>query len=484
MLAIKAGAGVGVLILMSAVLLVTSRCDGCDGQTISASQNLESPTSSTATTAGSAAGPNVSIEVATGNSLLGLSDDVLSLSALGDSTTTTSADPDQASTSSSTSSTAATSSSSTSSTLATDQQATSTTVGAATTSVAPTTTTTQPTTTKAPTTAAPTTAATAPPVPPTGNVPASGQSFYINPGSGNDSNDGKSAGTAWKSLQTGLRRVQPGQTLLLLNGNYTELKAAGQAHYAVDRGGTSSNWVKIAAAPGHSPTIVASNGTGLLVQAPYVEVSGLTVRGSGFNATNNWGVGIAISETHHVRLVGNRVSLMAASGISVTGSSNYQVIGNEVAENAFWSPLQGSGISVWEPKNKGFGPDSAGFHDRIEGNRVYKNENKVKSQFKNFQHITDGNGIILDSGTRHRLHRSHLDRQQPGLRQRRTGHPGMEVQQRRHHVQHRVPERSDRRNPRRGYRDRRRSGQRRDHRQQRWLGPVRPSGLGVRSGHQ
>ncbi len=401
MLAVKAGAGVGIIVLASMVMLVASRCDGCDGQSISASQNLPTTsTTSSPTTGADAAGPKVSLEISTDTSLIGLSDELLALVGDEASVTTVAGESPESTvegaesttttdgTDASTSSTASESSASTTAVAAAD-----TTTTAPATTAAPTTA--QPTTTQAPTTAAPT----APPAPPTENVPASGQSFHINPSSGNDDNDGKSASSAWKSLQTGLRRVQPGQTLLLHGGDYTELKVPGQAHYSVDRGGNANNWVKIAAAPGQRPTIVANNGTGLLVQAPYVEVSGLTIRGSGFSTSNNWGAGISVSGTHHVRVVGNSVSRMAASGISVTRSSNIHVLSNDVFENAFWSPLQGSGISFWEPKNKGFGADSAGFHDRVEGNRVYKNENKVKSQFKNYEHITDGNGIILDSGT-------------------------------------------------------------------------------------
>lgn len=253
-------------------------------------------------------------------------------------------------------------------------------------------------TTSPPTTAPPTTAPAPPPVAADpGSAPANGQVFYVSSSSGNDGNDGLSSGQPWKTLQGALRRVQPGQTILVMNGEYRELKAAGIAHYTVDRGGTAGNWVKIAAAPGHSPTIVASQGSGLSIHAPYVEVSGLTVRGSGFDRNNNWGIGIAVTGTHHVRVVGNRVSNMPVTGISATDSSNFQLIGNDIAYNSFWSPLQGSGISVWHSRNLGHGADSAGYHDRIVGNRVYGNENKVYSSHYSDQRITDGNGIIVDS---------------------------------------------------------------------------------------
>lgn len=255
------------------------------------------------------------------------------------------------------------------------------------------------------TTAAPTTTTTAAPAPPPapapvsadpGSVPASGGTFYVSSGSGNDSNDGRSASSPWKSLQAGLKRLSAGQTLLVMNGEYRETKAPGIAHYTVDHGGQSGNWMRVAAAPGHTPTIVATNGSGIQVTASYVEISGLTIKGSGFNTDNHWGVGISVNSADHVRLIGNRITAMPTSGISVTESSNFDIIGNDVSYNSFWSPLQGSGISVWHSKNRGHGPSHGAYHDRIIGNRVYGNENKVNSQFKEFKVKSDGNGIIVD----------------------------------------------------------------------------------------
>ena len=58
---------------------------------------------------------------------------------------------------------------------------------------------------------------------------------------------------------------------------------------------------------------------------------------------------------------------------------------------------QRSKSSVWHSTNRGHSADSAGYHDRIVGNRVYRNENKVYSQHYDYDTITDGNGIIVDS---------------------------------------------------------------------------------------
>ncbi len=253
------------------------------------------------------------------------------------------------------------------------------------------------------TTTAPSTTTTAAPAPPTkidSNVPVSGSKIYVNPNGGNDANDGASEGKALKSLQNALRRVQAGQTVMLMNGDYRETRLPGQLHYFINKSGRSDAWIRITNAPGHSPVIVANNGTGLIVEGSYIEISGLTIRGENFSTSNDWGVGISVPNVHHVRMIGNRISGMPTAGISIVGSSNYQVINNTVYENSFWSDVNGSGISVFESKNHGQGADAGPYHDIIVGNRVFRNENKVNSKWqaaKGKQIKTDGNGIIIDS---------------------------------------------------------------------------------------
>ena len=89
-------------------------------------------------------------------------------------------------------------------------------------------------------------------------------------------------------------------------------------------------------------------------------------------------------------------SLMEARITSVE-SSNLEILHNEVFDNSFWGAEQGSGISFWRSVDAGVGPDADGYHDRIVGNIVYRNENKVFSQWRDGEVITDGNGIILDT---------------------------------------------------------------------------------------
>ena len=219
--------------------------------------------------------------------------------------------------------------------------------------------------------------------------------FFVSPTQGDDGNDGSTPDAPWASLKASLARLAPGQTLYLMDGTYTET-TADNFHYVAKVGGEPGAWVRITAAPGHNPVLLASIGTALEVQANYVEVSGLTVRGEGFDESNSFGVGLSSRRSHHVRFVDNVISNMPLAGVSAIESSNLEILNNEIFENAFWSTAQGSGISVWHSVDWGQSPSADGYHDRIVGNTIYRNENKVKSKWENFRTITDGNGIIID----------------------------------------------------------------------------------------
>lgn len=374
-------------------------CGSCDGQNITATgeeRPAESREALDETDIGDALVADVDLNALAAESdmlnLLGSTDTTMAAettitapgetttTALGETSETTS--PDDSST---------TSSSDQTSTTTVGSNSETTTGGTQTTAKATTSTTAAPSSTTAP----PTTSAPPPTV--GSNVPVSGSKIYVNPNGGNDGNAGSSEAAALKTIQSAFRRVQPGQTILLMGGDYRENKTPNTVHFHLwNKNGRSDAWIRIAAAPGHRPVLHANNGTGLLIQGDYVEVSGLEIRGSGFSQSNAWGVGISVTDSHHVRINGNRVSGMPVSGISAINSSNVHVVGNVVHENSYWSDVAGSGISFYNQANHGQGADAGQYHDLITNNRVYRNENKVPSKFQNHQAITDGNGIIVD----------------------------------------------------------------------------------------
>lgn len=223
------------------------------------------------------------------------------------------------------------------------------------------------------------------------------KTFFVSSEIGDDADDGQSPQSPWRSLQAGLDRIRPGQTLYLMDGQYSELRQPGIAHYVMRVEGAPDAWIRIAAAPGNRPEVVANNGNGISLVGDYVEISGLTIRGEGFGVENAYGWGILVLNSHHVRLIGNQVSNMPVGGISAIGSSNLELINNIVYDNSFWGTEQGSGISVWHSVDHGTSPSGDGYHDKIVGNVSFRNENKVFSRWAPGQSlITDGNGIIID----------------------------------------------------------------------------------------
>ena len=238
-----------------------------------------------------------------------------------------------------------------------------------------------------------------PPVPAVGSLASDADPhvLFVDPVTGDDGGDGQTSASAWRSLQTAFDRLAPGDTLYLMGGDYRgERLTRFSSHFEVTVSGTAEHWIRIAAAPGQTPRIVATAGNGIELLGDYLAVEGLTVVGEGFGPDNDYGWGLMTRGNHHVRLAGNTISGMAVGGITSIEATNLEITGNEVHDNSFWGPEQGSGISLWHSRDAGTDPGPDGYHDRIVGNLVYRNENKVPSMFRPHRIITDGNGIIVD----------------------------------------------------------------------------------------
>jgi hypothetical protein len=100
-------------------------------------------------------------------------------------------------------------------------------------------------------------------------------------------------------------------------------------------------------------------------------------------------------------VVGNYVADMGASGISLNGCNQLPGDWQYRRPHALWSDVAGSGISVFQSKDMGFGPDVGKYHILIVGNRVLRNANKIPSKWQDHKVITDGNGIIIDGTSEH-----------------------------------------------------------------------------------
>ena len=98
-----------------------------------------------------------------------------------------------------------------------------------------------------------------------------GQNFYISETTGNDSNNGLTPQTAWKTLakmNESWSLVNPGDSVLLKRGDtfsYTTIRKTGEGMLNVDlhKSGTASNYITIGAyGSGAKPIITGGSGLG------------------------------------------------------------------------------------------------------------------------------------------------------------------------------------------------------------------------------
>ncbi|MEW1584448.1 right-handed parallel beta-helix repeat-containing protein [Micromonospora vinacea] len=242
-----------------------------------------------------------------------------------------------------------------------------------------------------------------------------GRYLYVST-SGSDRADGRSRATALRTLQRAADLTGPGDTVLVGGGEY---RAPGRVNVlGVSRSGTAQRWITYAAYPGERPVVRATGWQGINVRASYITVAGFTVVGSratltaaqiakakrndisDVEVTSNC---IAVDEQrnanppnrpHHVVVWGNTVTDCPLVGISAQYADYVTISYNEAARNGHWSPLGGSGISVFGGWNS---DGNTGYKLIVRGNVTHDNWNQVPCRCSGFRKVTDGNGIIVDS---------------------------------------------------------------------------------------
>ena len=106
------------------------------------------------------------------------------------------------------------------------------------------------------------------------------QTWYVS-GTGNDSNDGKTLKTAFRSLQKAADLVQAGDKVLIDKGIYTNAdKSSGSAVLSINRSGKPDAWITWQALQGTKPDIHPTGWGGISISGSYHIIDGLTVTGS------------------------------------------------------------------------------------------------------------------------------------------------------------------------------------------------------------
>jgi hypothetical protein len=255
--------------------------------------------------------------------------------------------------------------------------------------------------------------------------------FYVSPsGSGTD---GLTEQTAFKKINDLYALTIPGDTVLVMNGTYTEPDFKAPIAY-IDKSGRPDAYITYKNYPGHRPKVKSRNITGIrLVGASYVVIEGFDVEGSRnevsfeeadrilcdepdsserVNIAQGNGIDIVAEYSdinkisHHIIIRNNRVSNFGSSGIGAQRADYLTIENNVVYDTALYSPYDTSGISLYQMRDLELIPAAdAGktLKNIIRGNISYGNKN-LFGFAKGFDGkscdrsapITDGNGIIID----------------------------------------------------------------------------------------
>lgn len=243
---------------------------------------------------------------------------------------------------------------------------------------------------------------------------APAQVWYVT-GAGNDSNDGKTEKTAFRTLQKAADLVQPGDMVRIGNGIYTkDDNSSGSAVVLIKRSGTPDAWITWQAIPGQKPEIQPTGWGGITVEASFHLFDGLRVIGRNDSialihaiadtnnekpnpAFNTNGIFIngrnskPTEKPHHIIIRNCTVGKCPGGGITGIEVDYVTIEDCDVFNNAWFMRYAGSGITFLN--NWAF-DDAPGYHIVIQRNRVWNN--KCLVPWAKIKKLSDGNGILLD----------------------------------------------------------------------------------------
>jgi parallel beta-helix repeat protein len=197
-----------------------------------------------------------------------------------------------------------------------------------------------------------------------------------------------------RTIEAGVSRLKPGDTLLVRGGDYSSPYGP---EAPVDINGlraTAAQQVRIAAYPGERPV---RHGSGWQVfrifNSTYVTLEGFEIVGTALSDRAPT-AGVEVNESNHIAVLGNVIHDTGGSGVSAIHSDDVRVQGNQIWGTTKWSEFQTSAINFFESVDSNTGPGLFGYNNHIVGNLVYNNQTLVPGPEGI---ITDGNCIIIDS---------------------------------------------------------------------------------------
>lgn len=256
-------------------------------------------------------------------------------------------------------------------------------------------------------------------VPPATTMPpsASGKYIWAAP-DGNDNARGTSE-QPFRSLQRAVDSAAPGDTVLARSGTYPSAPGRGSA-LILNASGREGRPITVAAAPGATPVIVPvdTNWNAVAISGSWITVQGFTIAGTAKSISLDFAMsqktnadnprtslnGINVSpppgrpDQHptHILISGNTVRDCPGGGIGSQNSDYVTIRGNTVSGSSQYSPWGTSPVGYLSPFNS---DANTGTKMVFEDNEVFDNRQLVpwKDRARG-QNLTEGHGIILDSG--------------------------------------------------------------------------------------
>lgn len=253
------------------------------------------------------------------------------------------------------------------------------------------------------------------------NTAVAAQTWHVS-GKGDDSAAGTSAATAFRTLKKAASLVQPGDTVLVGDGIYTDENTnGGSSVLTLSQHGKPEAWTTWKAAPGANPEIRPAGWHGILITGSYVIIDGFRITGANDSIVladalanarpdakdgkmpppnprfNSNGISIDGRKSapdrkpHHIIIRNCIVSKCPGGGLSALEADYVTVEDCQFFENAWFMRYAGSGITTLN--NWAF-DDAPGYHIIIQRNLVWNNKTLVP--WSATGKLSDGNGILLD----------------------------------------------------------------------------------------
>ncbi|BAZ53547.1 hemolysin-type calcium-binding region [Nostoc sp. NIES-4103] len=247
----------------------------------------------------------------------------------------------------------------------------------------------------------------------------SGTTYYVSP-TGNDNNNGLTAGTAFRTLQKAANMVKnPGDTVYIMNGTYTqEVTDPGKSLLVIyQEQGTADAPITFKAYPGHKPVIKSTGSYAIIVSgSSYINIEGLKLVGSNDKVTLNYAqqqkndlkdpltngaaIGIAPSfsngtpsqYSHHIVIRNNNISKFGGTAITANLSDYITIENNVILENTWYSPVGVSAISLLHSKS--VDNNTTDYKMIVRENIIGNNINYIPRH--DLGKVAEGHGIILD----------------------------------------------------------------------------------------